>query len=300
MAEMTRFHLIRTFEKIRTVLSLDDESFARLLGIELAQFEELKLSEILLEPQHIYSISTRLNLSADDIFSGDIDYEALKDVFKNNSFTLPKKYEIKNQKLSTVRGIRTIIQFIRNFYDDNLAKVIFSKFQVCPDDFLTCKHKYISSHLSNDILIELKNFGFSNTHFILMGQETFNTMKGNLKEHLSDQSTPAGVYSCLVEEVIPLYYDNLMDYKIEEIYLDRAIVSMCPSEMSFDIFQDSVPFGRELEYYLKGAFSSILKTISPFSADVKSLVDFSKYSKKSIFEVSWNGRLVSRWPTSLS
>lgn len=208
--------------------------------------------------QKLVEISDLIQKPIEKLLNERLDTEeSLKLI--SGEIELPFRYENGDQKRSSLAAMKSSLSYLEKTMDKRTLGILLKDAELTKGFFDNYQGKYLSSFIPFDIFNSLSKFGFSDSHFINMGEETGRTMGSDLKRQLSRCKDTREATEQLVYEIIPKGYDKLYDYKIHKASKKEVKIKIDLKKECKEVFLNNSPTGPELFYYLAGAFKGSLE-----------------------------------------
>ncbi|MBI2606614.1 MAG: hypothetical protein HYW49_11110 [Deltaproteobacteria bacterium] len=224
------------------------------------------------------------------LLNGSIDYRALRAHFFGDYTVLPERYSPEDQRLSRVRGVQVILQYLDVFHGVDYLNRVLRRLQLCGIMFDDLE-KYVSPLVGIDILNNLEKDGFCSEQIKDIGKMTFTVSQSDLGKSLSAQKSPKALYEYL-HEALPPYYDMLFQYKLERLAKYGCTVRVIPRAESQDRFCTHAIGDRALCLYKQGVYASFLANLNGQYAEVSESDCLYKGAAFCRYNISWNSAVL--------
>ncbi len=249
-------NLLKTLEKIESVLGLSPQDMASLLSASEEQYKNIKLSRNTPTLTHLRSMSDALELNLSMLLSGQINFETLFEHYHGRTDRLPARYLETHHQLSRARGIQVIDHYLSKVFGTEYSRSIFGRLQLKPTLF-TNPDTYVSSLVGLDLLEELKKDGVSEGAFSRIGRFSVEVNSENLGINLKEKQTAKEVYGSLYNEILP-HYDQAYHYRITQLSDIRCTITATPKVETQEAFKAKAPGSRDLCCFKQGVIKSFL------------------------------------------
>lgn len=261
----------RNLEKIKTTLMLDDQGFARTLGLSLKDLQKYQIKRSFLPLDCMFEFAEKMNFHLEDLMSNDFKMKVASKTA--GKFNLGERYSYATY--SETQPLRNILNYLEMVRGERAKINLIRKFQLTEDFFAQTEQK-ANIYLITDIVSYLdKTYRFTDSEFMGMGQRTpFVTKSTFLSDKLTNHKDAQSVVASFFEECTHLFDQNY-HYKITSMVGDDAVVEATPRSYVLDELKiKSQDFGIEklcltrmgvissMTYYKYGVNAPITKIAS--------------------------------------
>jgi hypothetical protein len=275
-----------TLFRIQDSIQIDRKSYQEILGISATRFAEIAFQSSDISIYELYSIANALDLDIDLIFSGDIDYKALARRYKGDLKAIPEKYQNPSEKLGRARASQVIYSHLMIYHGERFARAYFRRLQLYPDAF-TDSVEFVHPLIAIDLMKNLTREGYEENQIRSIGTMTLAVTPKVHQKALSKTKTPKNLYSYILEEFAPKYYDRMYQYKLDQLSNSKCRVITQTTEFAESVFRGKNIDNRESCLFRQGVFSSFLGVFGKRFARIEEISCIHRGDSKCVIDISW-------------
>lgn len=277
-----------TLKHIQFSTRMTEKEFCDALGTTRNEYDRWLRGEYSLSIINLDSLSKRLALSIDLIYSGKIDFSTLSKQVTKDPISLPERYQNPAHQVALTRSLRSAVDYIGRFHGRQYASLLLSRLQIDPS-FLYTDRTYISPLLQLDYIEVLKKESFGIDTIRDMGRYSAFAFKPLLKDQISSvnlNKSAMQTYEAFFTGQSG-FFDLFFDH-----HLLRLGTNRCDFEMTLDPEKNSLfeveakKFSFSCQFKI-GLTSSLLSLVLNRSAKYKEHSCWFKGDPSCRFELTW-------------
>ncbi len=201
--------LVDQVERLRALSHLPEHDWLDLMAMTWKDYFLFRVGQRSLSDEQISGLSDYFHFSCETMVEEPLDFGSVVTFFaqkQNFNLPMPEKYQLAAHGRCRTPG--TSFDFLEKKFGWRLKYDVLERFGLREEHFLDPFHK-ISTKLICDVTNYLATRQFKGADFFAMGAYSFNGNRASLiHQILSRLDSEAEVFSCLFDELVPLFESN--------------------------------------------------------------------------------------------
>lgn len=278
--------LARTVENVREAIGVDHYTMSNILAMTLDDYQLARICKKDFPVDSLIGLCEEVDLSINLLFSGKIDFAALRKSYFSDKVVWPEQYADPSHFLARSRGVQSVLKFMSRTYTPEFCKMILRRLQL-KSFYFQDQEQFLSPQIGADLVFELSKEGATEGDFRSMGEASFELLKNSgLGKVLSGAKSPRALFG-LAQDNGMSWFDRFFEYRIIQLREDGCIMTSTPQEMSFDLFHSKDLGNKQMCYFKQGVFRSIIGCVGYDFAELRESECFYEGASHCVYHLSW-------------
>jgi hypothetical protein len=256
-----------TLECLRLATQLSSEEWASCLRISTNNYQQqLGQPEILINDRSLENLAEMIDLTPENIVSGNIDFKTVAKRHAGYSTYLPEKYS--RFAYSKIRTSSYLLDYVEMVYGWKTRRSILRHFQL-NESIFSDLDKQISVQFISDLCLHLTQKGLVLPEFYSIGKySTISNRNSAVGSLFRELGRPRVAYEKCFTEFIGKYYDQNFVYTLMSLKGTTCVLEARPHQRVLDELHVSTIGNAATCASRGGTFASIMGYLGAADADV--------------------------------